>query len=389
MFDRLKKRLSDAIKGFAKSEEESSGKQPEQNLEVAERTEPEALQETSAAPQEPQPAVQNYNEEDIPVQAAPAKAVRHERRQESAEENVRLSLSTRIKGSVLGNVRLGEKEVDDFVQNIKVLLLESDVSFDATESISESLREKLLAERLGSKDIKSRLVELVRASLEEVMESNASGPNILEFVKARKREGQLPVRILFLGPNGTGKTTTMAKMAKMLSSNGISTVFSASDTFRAAAIEQSEYHAKKVGVPIIKSTYGADPASVAFDAIKYATAHGIDAVLIDTAGRQETNKNLLREVEKMHRVAKPDITIYVAESTGGNAVLSQIGEFSKSIKVDGIILTKLDCDAKGGNAISIAHSAGIPILFLGTGESYDDIVPYSTDFILDRIIPSA
>ena len=389
MFDRLKKRLSDAIKGFAKSEEESSGKQPEQNLEVAERTEPEALQETSAAPQEPQPAVQNYNEEDIPVQAAPAKAVRHERRQESAEENVRLSLGTRIKGSVLGNVRLGEKEVDDFVQNIKVLLLESDVSFDATESISESLREKLLAERLGSKDIKSRLVELVRASLEEVMESNASGPNILEFVKARKREGQLPVRILFLGPNGTGKTTTMAKMAKMLSSNGISTVFSASDTFRAAAIEQSEYHAKKVGVPIIKSTYGADPASVAFDAIKYATAHGIDAVLIDTAGRQETNKNLLREVEKMHRVAKPDITIYVAESTGGNAVLSQIGEFSKSIKVDGIILTKLDCDAKGGNAISIAHSAGIPILFLGTGESYDDIVPYSTDFILDRIIPSA
>jgi fused signal recognition particle receptor len=373
MFDRLKKRLSEAIKGFAKSEEVSA-ESPKESSEAA--TEATATKEVDA------PAKLKASETE-------AESPHGEKPQSHVEENIRISLGTKIKGSIIGNVQLGEREVDDFVQNIKVLLLESDVSFETAESISESLRERLLEERIGAKDMKSRLVELVRASLEDVMKSNASGPNIVEFVKARKVAGQLPVRILFLGPNGTGKTTTMAKVAKLLSSEGISTVFSASDTFRAAAIEQSEYHAKKVGAPIIKSTYGADPASVAFDAIKYATAHGIDTVLIDTAGRQETNRNLLREVEKMYRVAKPDITVYVAESTGGNAVLGQIGEFSKSIKVDGIILTKLDCDAKGGNAISIAHSAGIPILFLGTGESYDDIVPYSPDFILDRIIPAA
>ena len=381
MFNRLKERLSEAIRGFAKKEEESA-EEPQETSEPEDTTEAEKQNTAPAKSREAEPEPES-------APAAPSKAAQKEKPQNQVEEKIHISLGTKIKGSVLGNVRLGENEVDDFVQNIKVLLLESDVSFETAESISESLRERLLEEHIGARDMKSRLVELVRASLEDVMKSNASGPNIIEFVKARKASGQLPVRILFLGPNGTGKTTTMAKVAKLLSSEGISTVFSASDTFRAAAIEQSEYHAKKVGVPIIKSSYGADPASVAFDAIKYATAHGIDTVLIDTAGRQETNRNLLREVEKMYRVAKPDITIYVAESTGGNAVLNQVGEFSKSIKVDGIILTKLDCDAKGGNAISIAHSSGIPILFLGTGESYDDMVPYSTDFILDRIIPAA
>ena len=368
MFDRLKKRLSEAIKGFAKSEEE------------ADRTivEPAAVQAgeivseaQDSAPQKQQEAAKNTEEG------------------KSFQEDIKISIGTKLKGSVLKKVSLNQKEIDDFIENLKVLLLESDVSFEASEAICERIRTRLAESRIDSSGLRNMMVQIVRDSLEDVLNSSYTKIDLVGLVSEKKKSGSGPAKLLFLGPNGTGKTTTMAKISKMLSSAGISSAFSASDTFRAAAIEQSEYHAKKVGVPIIKSSYGADPASVAFDAIKYATAHSIDAVLIDTAGRQETNKNLIKEMEKMYRVAKPDMAIYVAESTGGNAVIRQISEFSKEMKIDGIILTKLDCDAKGGNAISIANSAGLPILFLGTGESYDDIVPYTPKFIVDRILPAA
>jgi fused signal recognition particle receptor len=180
----------------------------------------------------------------------------------------------------------------------------------------------------------------------------------------------------------------MAKIAYALKKRGISSVLSASDTFRAAAIEQTEHHAKSVGVPVIKSSYGADPASIAFDAIAFAKAHNIQVVLIDTAGRQETNKNLISEMQKMVRVSKPDITVFVGESTAGNQLTEQIKEFSKHIQIDGIILTKLDCDAKGGNAISMAYTVGIPLLLIGTGESYEALIQYTPQFMVDTILPN-
>ena len=211
----------------------------------------------------------------------------------------------------------------------------------------------------------------------------------MQLVKGRVSEGSKPVKILFLGPNGTGKTTTIAKLAYGFKNAGISSVLSASDTFRAAAIEQLEHHANKIGVPVIRSSYGADPASVAFDAIAYAKAHGIDAVLIDSAGRQETNKSLIEEMKKMVRVAKPDLIIFVGESTAGNMISEQIKEFSKFMAIDGIILTKLDCDAKGGGALSIAHTTGRPVLFFGTGEGYDALIPYDPNFVIDAILPGA
>ena len=142
-------------------------------------------------------------------------------------------------------------------------------------------------------------------------------------------------------------------------------------------------------MPVIRSSYGADPASVAFDAIAYAKAHGIDAVLIDSAGRQETNHSLIDEMKKMVRVAKPDLIIFVGESTAGNMISEQIKEFGKFMSIDGIILTKLDCDAKGGGALSIAHTTGRPVLFFGTGESYDTLIPYDPNFVIDAILPSA
>ncbi len=303
------------------------------------------------------------------------------------EEIVKLSLKTKIKSAFLGTIRLSDSEIDDFLDTLKISLLESDVSYSTTEDFLNDLGSKLRERKINSKRIREELTDTVRGSLLSILDAGIPRVNVDAFVKTRKESKELPVKVLFLGPNGAGKTTTIAKLAHHFKSKGTSVVLSASDTFRAAAIEQIEHHAKKIGVPVIKSNYGADPASIAFDAIAYAAAHNIDLVLIDSAGRQETNKSLINEVQKIVRVSKPDITIFVGESTAGNQIAEQIREFNKFVKIDGIILTKLDCDAKGGGTISISHTTGIPVLFFGMGEGYDALVPYNPNIILDAILP--
>jgi len=188
-----------------------------------------------------------------------------------------------------------------------------------------------------------------------------------------------PARIMFVGPNGCGKTTTVAKLAQMLAERGKSLVFAASDTFRAASIEQLKEHANKLNIPIISSNYGGDATAVAFDAIKFAENKGLDYVLIDTAGRQETNVSLMKEIEKMKRVIKPDLIVYVAESITGQAVINQVKEFDKEIGVDAFIVTKADIDSKGGTAFSLAIYFKKPILFLGTGQGYKDLILFEKD----------
>ena len=386
MFEGLKKKLSDAVKIFAKKEEK----------EIEEKEKVEAAAPAAIAPEprtpepEPKPAPETKQ---APPQAheaqKPAQKVRSEQPEEHRkEEIVKLSLKTRIKSVFVGTVTLSDNEIEDFLENVRVSLLESDVSYDTTDAFLADLGKTLRETKVDSKHIQQELLGAVRQSLFDILESGKKGVDVMQFVKGRINESNIPVKILFLGPNGTGKTTTMAKIAYNFKKNGITCVLSASDTFRAAAIEQTEHHANKVGVPVIKSTYGADPASIAFDAIAYAKARGIHAVLIDSAGRQETNKNLINEMQKMVRVAKPDLTIFVGESIAGNQLSEQIKEFNKFMSIDGIILTKLDADAKGGNAISIAHVTGIPLLYLGTGESYDALVPYTPDFIVNAILPN-
>ncbi len=180
----------------------------------------------------------------------------------------------------------------------------------------------------------------------------------------------------------------MAKLANMFIKNGFTAVLSASDTFRAAAIEQTAIHAQRLGIGVIKGRYGADPASVAFDAIAHAKAHHINVVLIDSAGRQETNKSLMEEVKKIVRITTPDIKIFVGESITGNSLLSQVNEFNEAIRLDCVILTKLDCDAKGGNTLSILSETNVPVLFFGTGEGYNDLMSYDPEFIINNIIAS-
>lgn len=345
MFDGLKKKLAGALKGFIKQEAEE------------------------------------VKEEE--------KVIGERKAEKEPEELVKLSLKTKIKGVVFGSASLGEAEIERFTDSLKISLLESDVSYGATEEFLENLKTLLKEEKFDSKHMEKEITDTVRASLMNVLMKAKSSIELRGFVREQVAKGNIPVKILFLGPNGTGKTTTIAKIAHSFKSSGIGCVLSASDTFRAAAIEQIEHHAKKIGVPIIKSKYGADPASIAFDAIAYARAHEIDAVLIDSAGRQETNKSLINEVQKMARVVKPDITIFVGESTSGNVIAEQIKEFGKYVKIDGIILTKLDLDAKGGNAISISHTTGVPILFFGVGEAYETLIPYSPEYVVNAILPKA
>ena len=219
----------------------------------------------------------------------------------------------------------------------------------------------------------------IRSALAKTMETGSI--DLWGMIEARK-----PFVILFLGPNGAGKTTSIAKIAYALRQRGKDVVLAAGDTFRAASIEQLGEHANRIGVKLIKQAYGADPAAVAFDAIAAAKAKNADVVLIDSAGRQETNKNLMQELRKIERVAKPDLKIYVGESYSGQSLLGMAEEFDREIGIDAFVLTKIDADAKGGTAISLLYKLKKPILFVGVGQEYKDLAEFSPEFIIDRII---
>ncbi len=396
MFDSLRKKISNAIGSIVKSEREEEGASAAGTATYAQKAEEERAEvvETAGAEKEEEklPVEERKENETVSEMAKEEKpessAVEPLIEKAKKEEKIKLSLSTRLKGVFSKEVKLGESDIDNFTDELMLTLLQSDVSYETTDKFINSLKETLKSSTFESRNIREGVSDCVRSELSKVLKEGMPKEQLLHIVKGRLDAGMKPVSIMFLGPNGTGKTTTMAKIAYMFKKNGISSVFSASDTFRAAAIEQTSFHASKIGMPVIKGSYGADPASVAFDAIEYAKAHSSDTVLIDTAGRQETNKNLLNEIKKMERVAKPDITIYVGESTAGNRIAEQVAEFLKYIKIDGIILTKLDCDAKGGNAISLSDVTGLPIFFFGTGEGYEELMEFNPSFIIDSLVPN-
>jgi fused signal recognition particle receptor len=300
---------------------------------------------------------------------------------EKKEMAPKIGIGTALKSIFSSEITIGEGEVAGLLSELELSLLEADVAYDVSLEVSSQLRARLV----GMKVPKGKMEEKTRQAIQEVLASVMQSDRKFDLVE-RVKQLEKPVKILFVGPNGAGKTTTMAKIAHMLLNSGMTAVFSASDTFRAAAIEQTEVHAGKLGVKVVKSKYGADPASVAFDAVNFARTHGIDVVLIDSAGRQDTNSNLLDELKKINRVAKPDIKIYIGESIGGNALIDQVGAFDKAIGMDGAILTKIDCDAKGGTALSLAKSTGIPVLYLGVGQAYADLIPFDPGKIAQEIM---
>lgn len=276
--------------------------------------------------------------------------------------------------------RINEKRLDEILDEFEISLLESDVAYDVAEEIRKKIRDGVLGKKVKwGQDPEKVIDEIIKNAIYELL--NINSIDLIEIIKNSDK----PYVIMFLGINGTGKTTTIAKVANLLIKNNFSVVLAASDTFRAGAIDQLDYHAQKLGITIIKHQPGSDPASVAFDAVSHAKAKGKHVVLIDTAGRMQTNKNLMEEMKKIKRVAKPNMTIFVGDALAGNDIIMQAETFEKEIGFDAIILCKIDADAKGGSAISLAHKLKKPIIYLGTGQGYDDLIRFTPEFIMEKI----
>ncbi len=276
--------------------------------------------------------------------------------------------------------RIDEKQFDRMFWEMEMALMENNVAMEVIEKIKNGLKERLVEKPIKRTMVEKTIHGALRSSIGELFESR--GMNLIDEIKSKKEK---PYVIAFFGINGSGKTTSIAKLARMLKSKNISCVLAASDTFRAASIEQLSLHADKIGVKIIKHSYGADPAAVAFDAIKHARAKSIDAVLIDTAGRMQSNKNLVDEMKKIIRVAKPDLKIFVGESITGNDCIEQAKTFNEAVGIDGIILAKADIDEKGGAAVSVSYVTKKPILFLGTGQKYSDLQEFDSEVIIRNL----
>ncbi len=283
-------------------------------------------------------------------------------------------------GGILDGKVLTEKKVDNILTELEVILLESDVAQPVVAHIQKRVRKELVGKRIKrSVD----LDELIENALRNAI-SNALSQKQVNFDKFVKKS-EKPVVIMFVGVNGTGKTTAIARIAYRLQKRGYTCVLAAGDTFRAGAIEQLEKHANNLNMKIIKNKAGSDPASVAYDAVEHAKARHKDVVLLDTAGRMQTNINLMDEMKKIRRIANPAMVIFVGDSLAGNDAIIQARKFHEAVKIDGVILTKIDSDAKGGAALSIAYSIKKPLLFVGTGQEYRDLEPFNPEWMVDRL----
>ncbi len=277
------------------------------------------------------------------------------------------------------------KDLDRVLEDFQLELIQSDVAVMVADYVCSVLREKLVDVQFARfSDPRGRVKEILGDVLLSVM-VKAGKLDLFDFVD-KKREAGAPAIIVFVGINGTGKTTSIAKMAHILQEKGRTVLLAASDTYRSGSIEQLEEHARRIGVKMIKHQYGADPAAVAFDAVNYARAHGVNVVLIDTAGRMGTNVNLLEEMRKIVRVTRPDLTILVVDALTANDALEQGKTFSGAVRIDGIILAKLDADVKGGSAVSLSYVMGKPVVMVGTGQGYDDLEPFSADAIVKNLL---
>lgn len=286
----------------------------------------------------------------------------------------------------IGQKEISEKDIDDNLFDLQLALLESDVAQEVIDNLSVKLKKELIGIKVerGQQNIEKAIKTKIHSAVAEMF-TRSGKIDLIQKIKTKKEARGGPFAIVFLGINGTGKTTTVAKMAHLLHKNGISVVLAAGDTHRAGAIEQLTQHAEKLSLKVISQRYGSDPSAVARDALDFGRKHHVDAVLIDTAGRMQTAKNLMDEINKIVRVVKPDMKLFIGDSLAGNDTINQAREFFQYTDFDGAVLTKTDADAKGGAAISIVHITSKPIVYLGVGQGYDDIVPFDSDKFLESI----
>ena len=323
----------------------------------------------ASQPQEPErPAVPGEAGKD-PAAAGPAKSP-------SLADKVRILIIDR-------ELVVSEKDIADALSELEMTLLESDVALPVTDALIADIRAGLVGKhRKIGESVDSLVVSALRSALLKVL---GKGFDLPSYIRSHER----PVRILFTGVNGTGKTTTVAKIGAYLKKQGFSVVIGAGDTYRAGAIEQIGVHAERLGIKVIEHKAGADPSAVLFDTVQYAIAHKTDVVLADTAGRFHTKANLMSQLEKIRRVMKPDLIVYVDEAVAGNDAVVRAAEFDKTVGADAIVLTKADMDSRGGAAISIAHTIGKPLLFLGTGQAYEDIMPFEPGAVVEELLGGA
>lgn len=277
--------------------------------------------------------------------------------------------------------KIKEEQLEEVLYDLEIALLESDVAFPVAKEIVDRLAEDLKDKRLAKG---AGLEAAIEAALRDAILKALEVPPLDFFGMIEK--SPRPFVVMFVGVNGTGKTTTIAKLAFHIQKKGYTCVVAAADTFRAGAIEQLEKHAEAVGFRLIKHKAGADPAAVAFDAVEHARTRGRDVVLIDTAGRMQTNQNLMDQMKKIKRVSKPNLVLYIGDALAGNDALEQAKQFHEAVGLDGIVLTKLDADAKGGAALSMAKAIGKPVVFVNLGQTYADIRRFEAKWLVDRLL---
>jgi len=297
---------------------------------------------------------------------------------EVEEQKPKKSFFSKFSKSFTAKRKITQEDIDEIFDELELILLENNVALETLDKIKENLTKELLEKEVEKKELEETIVQTLKDSISNVL---LEAPDLIKEIKEKPG----PYIILFFGINGSGKTTSLAKLAHLLKKNGISVIMTAGDTFRAASIEQLEKHGENLGIKVIKQDYNTDPTAVAFDAKKYAEKNNIKCVLIDTAGRMYTKENLIKQMEKLIRVIKPDKKIFVGESITGNDAIQQARTFNEALDIDGIILTKADIDEKGGTILSVSHTTGKPIYFLGVGQEYKDLQKFEKKDILKKL----
>jgi fused signal recognition particle receptor len=299
-------------------------------------------------------------------------------------EKLRSAFSDAAKS--LGEKELNEKDIESILFELEISLLESDVAGEVIDEIKSDLKEKLIGSKVNKHEVEKFVKDSLISSISALFDT-VEKVDLIEKINEKKKQGQ-PFLVLFVGINGTGKTTSLAKIAHLLQQAKFSVVIAAADTFRAGAIEQLREHTNRLNLKLVAQNYNSDPAAVARDAVLYAKSHKTDCVLIDTAGRMQTSENLMQQIAKITKVVNPDMKIFVGDSLAGNDTVNQAREFFKHVQFDASILTKSDADAKGGAALSIVKVTSTPIIYLGVGQEYPDLKPFNKDTFLKDVFGS-
>ncbi|MCK4670796.1 MAG: signal recognition particle-docking protein FtsY [Nanoarchaeota archaeon] len=384
MFKFLKDKLKKAVSKFSKSIEKEVVEIPVVKEEVKEEIKIEPKVEEKPKVEELKPEVKPKPKpepviEKPKAEVRPVEEVLEKLKPKIEAPKEKKSFFRRIKETV-SKTSISEERFDKIFWELEIALMENNIAVEVIEKIKADLKKELVEEKISRIGIEDTIKNTLTRSIRELFDVDRI--DLLNQIKAKREK---PYTIAFIGINGVGKTTTLAKLGHFLKKNGLNVVIAAADTFRVAAIEQVEEHADKLGIKLVKQDYGSDSAAVCYDAIAHAKAKDMDVVLIDTAGRSHANTNLMDELKKVIKVAKPDLVVFVGDALTGNDAVEQAKEFQEAVGIDGIILAKADVDEKGGCAVSISYVTKKPIMFLGMGQGYDDLKEFSPDIVIDNL----